>query len=192
MISANQINAIVPDGLLAYPAGTPVTVLVSNNGSTFPYTTATIVPEDPGIFTFGGNGQGQAAVLNFDASTGSVTVNGSKQAAPRGSAIEIYATGLGDLVPVNGSPMGDGVVATGANKLLDDTYRVTIGGQSAAVFYAGTAGNGVAGLVQVNAIVPPNAATGSAIPITVEIGPPTAGGVVTARRSQAGATIAVK
>jgi len=192
MISANQINAIVPDGLSMYPTGTPVTVLVSNNGSTFSYTTNTIVPEDPGIFTFGGNGQGQAAVLNFDASTGSVTVNGSKQAAPRGSAIEIYATGLGDLVPVNGAPLPDGLVAAGANKLLDDTYRVTIGGQSAAVFYAGTAGNGVAGLVQINAIVPPNSATGSAIPITVEIGPPTQAGAVTARRSQAGATIAVK
>ena len=193
MIAANQINAIVP---AAVPVG-PVTINVTNDPGatgnanlTYSYTSGVVVAEDPGIFTFGGNGQGQAAVLNWDASTGTVTVNGKQNAAPRGSAIQIYATGLGDLKPAGG--LEDGQVTAGPNWLLDDTYRVLIDGQSAAVSYGGTEGSGVAGLVQLNAIVPPNAKTGAAIPITVEIGPvdPVLG--VTARRSQASVTIAVK
>jgi uncharacterized protein (TIGR03437 family) len=67
-----------------------------------------------------------------------------------------------------------------------------IGGQSAPIFYAGTGGNSVAGLVQLNAIVPPGTTSGTQT-LTVEIGPvdPTTG-AVTARRSQTGVTINVK
>src|SRR5262249_45316304 len=153
----------------------------------------TVVAADPGIFTFGGNGTGQSAVLNFDASTGVVTVNGKSAAAARGTAIEIFATGLGILASDLPAPtMPDGQVATGANPLADDRFGVLMGGQSAALFYAETAGNGAAGLWQINAIVPPSATTGAAVPITVEIGPtlaptpPSTTPVVTARRSQAG------
>jgi uncharacterized protein (TIGR03437 family) len=193
MISSGQINAIVPDQLAppAYPAGTPITITVTNGGASHSYSQAVLVPSNPGIFTFGGNGQGQAAVLNFDSATGAVTVNSSKTAAPRGSAIQIYATGLGDLVG-GAAVTPDGRVATGPIKLADDTYRVEIDKQSAVVFYAGTAGNSVAGLVQLNAIVPPNVRTGAAIPITVSIGPLDGSGNPTARRSQTGVTIAIK
>ena len=85
----------------------------------------------------------------------------------------------------------DGEVATGPHPLLDDSVRVLIGGQSAVVFYAGTSGSGVAGLVQINAIVPANATVGAQIPITVEIGPPV-NGATAARSSQQAVTIAVK
>jgi uncharacterized protein (TIGR03437 family) len=202
MVSANQINAIVPDGLKAYVEGASVTITVTVGAAipaTFP---AKMVKFEPGLFTLGGNGQGQAAVLNFDSKTGVVTVNGKSASATRGSAVEIFATGLGDLLPAStptcpATALADGQVVSGACKLAEDSYRVLIGGQSAAIFYAGTAGNGVAGLVQINAIVPPNSTTGAAVPITVEIGPVTAPTVVnptgiTARRSQAGVTIAVK
>ncbi len=196
MISESQVNAIVPDGLSGCIGTSPppvVTITVNNGINSVDYTEAVAIAADPGVFTFGGNGQGQAAVLNFDAATGAVTVNGAKTPAPRGSAIEIFATGMGQLaLPASGTPLADGEVATGPNKLLDDSFRVLIDGQSAPVFYAGTAGNGVAGLAQINAIVPPNARTGAAIPITVEIGAPDATGAITARRSQTGVTIAVK
>ncbi len=111
MISANQINAIVPYEIavdatgVPYPAGTPLMIVAFNNFAT-PYQFATslggpaaavTVPADPGLFTFTGNGQGQAAVLNFDSATGMATTNSAKNAAPRGSAIEVYATGMGDI-----------------------------------------------------------------------------------------------
>jgi uncharacterized protein (TIGR03437 family) len=65
--------------------------------------------------------------------------------------------------------------------------RVDIDGQPAVVSYAGSSPGAVAGLVQINAIVPPTVRTGAAISITVSIGTTAA-----ARRSQPGVTLAVK
>ena len=182
MISPNQINCIVPkevDGSV-----TPVNIQVTNaNGTTDPFA-VTVVPEDPGMFTFGGLGQGQSAVLNID-SSGAYTINSAKTAAARGSTIAIYATGLGDLAPSAG--VGNGEVATAAVSLADNTCRVDIAGQPAVVSYAGTSPGAVAGLVQVNAIVPPTVAAGTAVPITVSIG-----SAANSRRSQPGVTLAVK
>jgi uncharacterized protein (TIGR03437 family) len=56
----------------------------------------TFVPEVPGVFTFGGLGLGQAAALNYDATTG-YSINSSKNPAPKGSTISLYVTGMGDL-----------------------------------------------------------------------------------------------
>lgn len=191
--TSNQINAIVPAEMGTYADGTTVVITVNllNIAKQATYS-ATKMSFDPGIFTFGGNGEGQAAVLNVDPNTGAITVNGAAN-APKGSAIEIFMTGLGDLAMLPTAPplaMVDGQVATGPVALADNSYRVLIGGQSAPIFYAGTAGTGVAGLVQINAIVPPGTGSG-AQSITVEIGP-LANGAVTARRSQTGVTINVK
>jgi uncharacterized protein (TIGR03437 family) len=84
-------------------------------------------------------------------------------------------------------PMPDGAVALGAVYLADNTYRVDIDGQPAVTSYAGASQGSVAGLVQVNAIVPPTARTGAAISLTVSIG-----SAANARRSQLGVTLAVK
>jgi uncharacterized protein (TIGR03437 family) len=64
---------------------------------------------------------------------------------------------------------------------------VDIDGQPAVTSYAGSSQGSVAGLVQINAIVPPTARTGAAIPLTVSIGSATS-----ARRSQLSVTLAVK
>jgi uncharacterized protein (TIGR03437 family) len=183
--SNNQINCIVPVEL-ASVIGTanPTATVTAINGSaiTAPFT-VTVIPEDPGVFTFGGLGQGQGAVLNFDSSTGSMVINGGKAAAPRGSTVVIYVTGMGDLA----SAVANGEVASGAINLADGTARVDIDGQPAVVSYSGTAWGAVAGLVQINAIVPPTVRTGAAIPMTVSIG-----SAISSRRSQPGVTIAVK
>ena len=185
--SNNQINCIVPVELASVigTASPNATVTVVNGAaSTAPFP-VTVIAEDPGVFTFGGLGQGQGAVLNFDSSTGSYVINGSKAAAPRGSAVAIYVTGMGDLTGSASLPNGE--VASTAITLADGTARVDIDGQPAVVSYAGTAPGAVAGLVQINAIVPPTVRTGAAIPMTVSIGSATA-----SRRSQPGVTIAVK
>ena len=110
MVSSNQINAVVPvppPAALVYTlaapnawvqvkettgAGLSATVVTT---SWFP---VTFVPEVPGVFTFGGLGLGQAAVLNYDAATG-YSINSSKSPAPKGSTISMYVTGMGDLTP---------------------------------------------------------------------------------------------
>jgi uncharacterized protein (TIGR03437 family) len=185
MVSSNQINAIVPVAVAAALTASPpvVTVQVVNGSSSTAAFPLTVIAEDPGMFTFGGLGQGQGAVLNFDSSTGSYVINSSKNGAARGSTIAIYATGLGDFANV----MADGEVATGANKVADSTVRVDIAGQPAVVTYAGTSGGSVAGLVQINAIVPPTVSAGQSVSITVSIGAATA-----SHRSQPSVTLCVK
>ncbi len=187
MSSSNQINCIVPVEIASVigTAANTATIQVFNGSASTSTFDVSVVAADPGAFTFGGLGQGQAAVLNYDNVTGSYTLNSSKNAAVKGSTISIYATGLGDL---SASPaLVNGEVASSAVTLADNTCRVDIDGQPAVVSYAGTSPGAVAGLVQVNAIIPPTVRSGAAIPITVSIGSATA-----ARRSQPGVSVAVK
>ncbi len=114
MVSSNQINAVVPvPPSAAFPAAPPIVnlntlgslnawVQVVEVGASAnpPYTDwfpVRFVPEIPGVFTFGGLGLGQAAVLNNDA-TGGVSINSAKNPAPKGSTISLYVTGMGDLM----------------------------------------------------------------------------------------------
>jgi uncharacterized protein (TIGR03437 family) len=94
-------------------------------------------------------------------------------------AIQIYATGEGQTSPpgVTGSIIG--------TNLKKPVLPVTasIGGQDAVVQYAGSAGSSVAGLLQVNVLVPQSATPGSSVPIAI-----TVGGAAT----QTGMTIAVQ
>jgi uncharacterized protein (TIGR03437 family) len=83
--------------------------------------------------------------------------------------------------------MSDGIVALGAVYVVDPTYRVEINGQAAVTSYAGTSAGSVAGLTQINVIVPPTAPTGAAIPLIVFIG-----ASPTTRASQLGVTLAVQ
>lgn len=184
MISNNQINAVVPFELstVVGTANSSVSVVVWD-GVAFTNTYPVImVAEDPGIFTLGGLGTGQGAILNYSAGSGSYTINSAKNAASRGSTIVIYVTGMGTLV----SPLADGVIAS-ATDVVTDPVQVTIGGQPAVVSYAGAAGGSVAGLIQINTIVPPTISTGAAVSLTVS-----GGTAATARRSQANVTVAVQ
>ena len=97
--SINQINCIVPVEVAAAigSAAPNASVFVQNGAIPTAAFPLVIIPEDPGVFTFGGLGTGQGAVLNFDNVTGSFSINSAKAAAPRGSTISIYATGLGFL-----------------------------------------------------------------------------------------------
>jgi uncharacterized protein (TIGR03437 family) len=135
----------------------------------------------PGIFTLDSTGAGPAAVLNEDNS-----VNGPSQPAARGSAIQIFATGI----PVAGAVTGSITPAAAPDSA--EAVSVGIGGATARILYAGPAPGEVAGVIQVNAIVPDIAPTGPAIPIVLSVSPPQGplGPVVYA--SQVGTTIAVK
>src|ERR1022692_913812 len=108
MVSSNQINAVVPVPpsspsvyTLAAPNAWVQVVETTGTGLsatvvTTTWVPVTFVPEVPGVFTFGGLGLGQAAVLNYDATAG-YSINSTKSPAPKGSTISLYVTGLGDL-----------------------------------------------------------------------------------------------
>jgi uncharacterized protein (TIGR03437 family) len=184
MLSNNQINAVVPFELAAVVGTADSSVsLVVWDGAAFSNTFPVImVGEDPGIFTLAGLGTGQGAILNYDPTSGSYTINSTKNAAARGSTMVIYATGLGTL----SSPMADGLIAEASDQVVDPV-QVTIGGQPAVVSYAGAAGGSVAGLIQINTIIPPTIAAGAAVSLSI-----TGGSAASGRQSQPGVTVAVK
>jgi uncharacterized protein (TIGR03437 family) len=128
----------------------------------------------PGIFTIGSTGVGPGAVLNQDSS-----VNGTSNPAARGSVIQIFATGEGQT-----SPAGQTGAVTGSGGGAPVSHvTVTIGGIDAVVQFAGAAPQAVAGLFQVNAVVPQGVPSGSAVPLILSVG---------GAPSQAGVTIAVQ
>jgi uncharacterized protein (TIGR03437 family) len=167
--SAYQSNVIVPYEVANQ---TTTTIALQFGGVTSGGWALPVVPAAPGIFTIGATGLGQGAVLNQDNS-----VNGASNPAARGSVIQIFATGEGQTSPpgVTGS-----VIVTGLKRpILPVT--VSIGNQNAVVQYAGSAGDSVAGLLQVNAVVPQGVTPGAALPIVVSVGGiPSQGGVTVA------------
>ena len=172
--SANQTNLIVPYEV-AGKTSTVVQVVYAAAAGTL-QTAAWALPvaaSAPGVFTLDATGTGQGAVLNQDGS-----VNSATNPAARGSVISIYATGEGQTSPAGVT----GSVTPSNTKAPALPVTVTIGGIGATVQYAGSAPGEVAGLLQVNAVVPPGVSRGAAVPVTVSVG-----GIA----SQTGVTIAV-
>ena len=155
--SAGQVSVIVPYEIAG---AATAQVLVNYQGKYVAAGTVTVAPSAPGIFTVK-SGTGQAAALNQDGS-----VNSASNPAAAGSTIVLYLTGEGQTSP----PGVDGKIAAAApfpTPLLPVT--VTIGGRTATYAYAGAAPGEVAGVMQINAIIP-TGVTGNVVPISVQIG----------------------
>jgi uncharacterized protein (TIGR03437 family) len=165
-VSPTQVNAIVPYEV----TGDSAAITVSYGGVTIPAGSYSVVAALPGVFTAGSLGIGQGAVLNQDGS-----VNSAANPAARGSTVQIFGTGGGATQP--GSVTGS-IVSNGAN--LAEPVTVTIGGASAVVTYAGSAPGEVAGLMQVNAVVPTGIPTGSVALILSAAGIASQGNVIIA------------
>ena len=162
--SANQTNLVVPGGV---KESTQMQVSYADAYNKFraqPWLLP-VVGVAPGIFTVDGTGTGQGAIVNQDG-----TVNSVENPAARGSIVSIYMTGQGGTSPA----------LTG---ILPTNVAVTIGGIATMVQYAGQAPGEIAGLTQVNAVVPQAVAVGPTVPVAVGVG---------SVQSQVGVTIAVK
>jgi len=149
-----------------------VDVEVIYQGQSRGMVTTPVAASAPGIFTVSA-GTGLASAGNQDG-----TLNSPFDPAPRGSIIALYATGEGITNPASGD--GQPAVAPYPQSALPVT--VTIGGSLAQVLFAGEA-PGFSGLMQVNAVVPPNLASTGLVPVTLEVG---------TAFSQTGVTIAVR
>ncbi len=157
--SSGQVAAIVPYGVDG-KLGTQVQV--QNGALASDAVAMPVTPVAPSIFSIDYTGRGQGAIVNQDG----VTVNSSSAPAAKGSVISIYATGEGQTDPAG----IDGQFAAGSALPRPKLpVRVTIGGKAAEVLYAGAAPGQVAGLLQVNARVPEDAASGEA-PVVVQVG----------------------
>jgi uncharacterized protein (TIGR03437 family) len=159
-VNALQINAIVPYEIAGQ---TNANIVVSFGGSNSATLQAGVVDTRPAIFSLSQGGSGQGAILNQDYS-----VNGTNKPAAKGSVIQIFGTGEGQLVP----SVATGSVTPGVApfpKPVATPINVTIGGQPAQIQYAGEAPTLVSGVIQINAMVPNSVASGNQ-PVVVTIG----------------------
>jgi uncharacterized protein (TIGR03437 family) len=163
-----QVGAVVPYGVTA--ANFQI-VAQRASGSSAPLP-ATLSATAPGIFTADGSGAGQASAVNQDG-----TPNAPATPAAAGSTVTFFATGEGRTTPTG----VDGKLGSAPLPQPVQQVTVSIGGMPADVKYAGGAQGVIAGVVQVNVVVP-SGVTG-AVPVTFSVG-----GVT----SQPGVTLSVK
>jgi uncharacterized protein (TIGR03437 family) len=163
-----QVGAVAPYEV----AGGSQQVVVQSAGAASAPVAVAVAPTAPGVFTADGSGRGQAAAVNQDG-----TQNSTAAPAAAGSVLSLYATGEGQTLPAG----VDGKL--GASPLPQPVAAVTatIGGVAAQVRYAGGAPGLIAGVMQVNVVVPAGVSRTAAVVLTV-------GGVA----SQGGVTVAVR
>jgi len=174
-VSSNQINAVVPYAVAGQSA---TEVQVERGGAWSNMETLDVAEASPGVFTLTQAGVGQSAALNVE-SDGSLTLNSPSNPANRGGVVVLYATGEGETAPA----LADGQIVNGPLPEPALPVTVTIGGVPAQVLYSGAAPGFVAGLLQLNVVVPNLGATGDAVPVVVNVGD---------QPSQDGPTIAVE
>lgn len=143
-IGPGQVNFQAPSGLAP---GWARVELRTPGGADLAY--VYVSPEFPGFFAF--DSEGHVAALHPDGTpVGDANGGASYQARPAsaGETLAIYGTGFGPTAP----DVPAGQVFTGVANLLSlPNLSVSIGGQSAAVRFAGLTG---AGLNQINVVVP--------------------------------------
>jgi uncharacterized protein (TIGR03437 family) len=152
----NKVSAIVP---WTISGSGSVSIQIGYGGSVTQPFVETVSSAAPALFTMDGSGAGQCSCLNQDGS-----VNGPANPASRGDVVVLYGTGAGLTDPVP----KDGSIAAGPYP-TELPVTVNIGGEPAEILYAGAA-PGMAGVIQVNAIVPDDAASNPITPIVLTVG----------------------
>jgi len=163
-VSSSQINAIVP---YEVAGNSSLSVQVITGGLESNVVSLELADSAPGIFTQNSSGSGPGAILNGDSS-----LNAQKNPAAAGSTIQIFITGEGLTNPAQGSGTVTLLNTTGSGPLTPAPQlpvSVTIGNHPAQVAFAGEAPYSVAGVLQVNAVVPASLSSG-ANPIAVQVG----------------------
>lgn len=170
-VSSTQASVVVPFEI----AGRATTnITVRRGGVTSAALNVRVVDFAPGIFTSNSQGFGQGAILNQNFS-----VNGPTAPAAKGQVIQIYLTGAGlmNTNPATGSVLGSNPLPS----LTTDNVAVRIGSQTvtdANITYHGGAPGAIAGLYQINAVVPQTVGSGPQF-VEISIGGVPAQGNVT-------------
>ena len=172
-VSQNQVNIQIP---YEVTLGAAKTFVLTNGTNPPANATVTIAAAVPGIFASdaANPGAGQAAVLNFNATTGQYSLNTSANPAKLGDTIVLYVTGEGDY------PGGSFAVPSHTGYIIPASLitlpqlaplpTVMIGGAAATVSYAGPLVDSITGVLQINVVVPAASTTGTAVPLSVSVG----------------------
>jgi uncharacterized protein (TIGR03437 family) len=162
--SPQQINFQVPWQL---SGETQTTFTITSGDVTSAPVTVPLSNVAPGIFLLNAASQAAVLVANTAIITAPVGTFPGSRPAQHGEYLSVYSTGLGSVThqPATGAPAGGNPISvTNTNPI-----SASIGGVPAPVSFSGLA-PGFLGLYQVNVQVPPNAPTGSAVPLTISIG----------------------
>jgi uncharacterized protein (TIGR03437 family) len=150
-----QINAIVPFGLsLTSPATIQLKYQQQTSTVTLPAAAAA-----PGLFAADGAGTGPGAILNQDYS-----VNSIDNPAQPGSVVMIFGSGFGALQ----TPATDGNPVSTADSVVA-IPTATVAGSTATVLYAGAAPGLVAGVNQLNLLLPAGVAHNPGAPVVLTV-----------------------
>lgn len=155
--SAGQLGAIIPYGTSSEGA---VPLQVEVDGVLSEPRQVQLSLARPGIFTLDSSGQGPGAILNQNGS-----LNTAANPARPGEVIVLWATGEGQTNP----PGVDGRIANGALPQPVQSVEATIGLVDATVLYAGAGPGMVAGVMQVNLLVPEGLVAGAQV-LNLEVG----------------------
>ncbi|MBY0508490.1 MAG: hypothetical protein K2X03_31555 [Bryobacteraceae bacterium] len=148
-VSPTQISFLIPFAA----SGPSVSIAVRNGATTSAAVDVPLAPTSPGIFTLDQSGLGAGAILKPD-----FRVVNATNPARRGETVLVFLTGLGAVSPA----IGDGQAASSSVlSRVTGLVNVYIGGKRATVSFAGAA-PGLAGLYQLNVVVPADAPLGTA------------------------------
>jgi uncharacterized protein (TIGR03437 family) len=164
---AGQLGAVVP---YSVAGKTSTQVKISYQGQSSNAVAITVTAVAPGVFTIDASGRGRGAIVNQNGA-----VNSTNNPASVGTYISVFATGEGQTSPggVDGKP-GDAPAPHPTQPVM-----ATIGGVNAPVQYAGGVTGLVAGVLQVNLLVPSGIAPGDNVPLVLNIGGQTTQATVT-------------
>jgi uncharacterized protein (TIGR03437 family) len=163
---------------------TTTTVQLVYQGMQSDAVTYKVAPLAPGIYTQDGTGLGAGAILNQDG----VTVNSPQTPAPKGSTVSVFMTGGGITAPASTT----GAIMPPPGTVLSwlvAQVTCSVGGIPAGFSYAGAAPGLVAGVIQVNIQIPPNAPAGPEVPLVISL---ESSNPSFSSSSQAGVTIAIQ
>jgi uncharacterized protein (TIGR03437 family) len=169
-VSDQRSAVIVPFGITG-PTAQVVAEYNSNVSAAF---TVPVTNTLPGLFAVNSPGSGRGVIQNADGS-----YNSAANPADAGSNIILYATGLGALIPA--PPDGSFTPAAGA-PVLQFPVVVAIGGQLAQIIRQGPSRQQIAGLYEIECIIPAGTPAGSAAVVITSDGRP----------SQAHVTVSVR
>jgi uncharacterized protein (TIGR03437 family) len=161
LASAEQVNFQCP-GL---PAGTPLSVrVVTEAGEILSAPDSLMSAAAPAVFMFQGTTRAVTQVVAATP-TGSADPQSSDRSAQPGDHVRIYASGLGTvnlhLAPGEAAPMDRLAV-------LDNRATILLGGLELKPAFAGLA-PGTVGVFQIDLQIPPHAAIGPEIPLSIRL-----------------------
>ena len=171
-VASGQINAQAPWALTPGQAN----VVVTRAGIASAPVTATVDSYSPALYGFGLGTQ--AIAINLDGTFTAVPASipgATSHPAAAGDTLVFYASGLGSVdqpPPPNGAPSSDVTRRTAAPLI------VMMGGVRATVNFAGLSPQ-FSGVYQVNVVVPTGVASGSAVPVQLQIGGATSADTLT-------------